>query len=1534
MMLVSPSGLSFEFLNDPGSPNCQTNPSSLSNVTLNIADTNATAMPTQATNWPSLTGTIAVKPGSMLGSGIYGGSTDFSGPQTSPVTTAANKAAPFGSSTFTSVFAGASVNGAWKLFVVDTASGDSVAFTGWDLILTVSVSSVSTTTVVSSNTAPPAVTGAAVVYTATIASGSGTPTGTATFTDTLPGGAPATLCSSVALSGGQASCSPSISTEGNHLISVTYNPTGSFATSSGTMTEAYRKATTVSGLQFCNSGNIGIPGVPTSQPIYPSYINVTGVPNSVATLTVQLNGLQAPSTLGSVQMMLVSPSGQALEFLSDAGAVSAGQPSVNVTFADNNPSAPAASTFSSGSYQGTAYTTGDVYPAPAPSVFSTSQPGGGVNAKTFEQAFSGATSNGNWQLFVHDNGGTGSAASVASGWCISLTTNSGVNTTTIVSASPNLTLTGTPVTVTATVSSTSTVNTGTVTFTENGIAVAGGPSGPVAVVNGAAAFTTSSLVQGDHTITATYSGVTGTLNPSFGTASARVNNTPTLSGSNPFVYCNTGAIAIPATNTPPNDIGAGYPNPSNMIVSGLPGTINTVALTLKGYHATVPNAISSLLVGPAATTAQSFDFFSGVGGNTTPFGPGDLTFSDAAASNLGSASFAAGTYKPSSLTSADTFTASPFYTLPAGPYKYAASSGTSTFTNLFANLIGDGTWSLYFNQNTHETAGGANGGWCLSFTQTLPDITITASHSGTFKRGGTGTISLTVHNAGPGPTGGTITVTDNLPAGVTASSFTNATSAGWTCSGTTTVTCTSAAAISASGTAPFSFDVSVGNATGDSITNSGSVAGGGDGNTANNTFSDGPFSVFGTNLTINKTHTDPFAQGQTGDTYTITVKNTGALGTSTGPGVSTGSIVVTDSLPSGLTATGFSGVGWTCNALPALMCTLNNPLAVGASASVTLTVTVSGTAPAQVTNTGVLNDATDQIGTDPVSHADVTNIAAVATHYSVSAPSTATAGTPISVTVTALSAGNTTVTGYTGTVHLTSSDGAATLPANATLTNGVGTFSVTLNTAGNQTVTATDTVTSSITGTSGNINVSVVATHFSVAAPSTAASGTAFPFTVTALSASNATVTGYTGTVHFTSSDGTASLPANATLTNGVGTFNATLNTAGNQTVTATDTVTSSITGTSGNISVSVIATHFSVSAPATATTGTAFPFTVTALSAGNATATGYTGTVHFTSSDGAASLPANAVLVNGVGTFNATLNTVGSQTITATDTIALSITGMSGNINVSASTVQVTVGSNISGPTVSVDGQPAFTGSQVFTWTIGTPHTITTTSPQTNVGTQFVFLNWSDAGAISHTVTAPATATTYTANFKTQFLLTTSVSPAGAGSIAPATGFVDAGSLVSVSATPNAGNTFTGFSGALTGATNPQNLTVNGPTSVTANFIGGSTNLLAQISSKTGAQNARVWAVTFTNNGPGAADNILITGFTLIQQGGAACSPVVSSALPLNSGSAAPGGQVSTSVTLDFTGCAAAARFQLVMPFTANAGAASGTLTLYNQFR
>ena len=91
------------------------------------------------------------------------------------------------------------------------------------------------------------------------------------------------------------------------------------------------------------------------------------------------------------------------------------------------------------------------------------------------------------------------------------------------------------------------------------------------------------------------------------------------------------------------------------------------------------------------------------------------------------------------------------------------------------------------------------------------------------------------------------------------------------------------------------------------------------------------------------------------------------------------------------------------------------------------------------------------------------------------------------------------MTAYGGTVHFTSSDGQAGLPAHATLTAGVGYFAAILKTAGNQTVTVTDTLAVGITGASGVIAVSAGAvSHFSVSTPAGAITGNAFNFTVTA----------------------------------------------------------------------------------------------------------------------------------------------------------------------------------------------------------------------------------------------------------------------------------------------------------------------------------------------------------------------------------------------------------------------------------------------------
>ena len=200
----------------------------------------------------------------------------------------------------------------------------------------------------------------------------------------------------------------------------------------------------------------------------------------------------------------------------------------------------------------------------------------------------------------------------------------------------------------------------------------------------------------------------------------------------------------------------------------------------------------------------------------------------------------------------------------------------------------------------------------------------------------------------------------------------------------------------------------------------------------------------------------------------------------------------------------------------------------------------------------------------------------------------------------------------------------------------MGTFSATLTTAGSQTLTATDTATTSITGTAINHGQRRGGDALRSQRRCNDTAGTAFNFTVTAEDPFNNTATGYAGTVKFTSSDsGNALLPAGSPLTAGVGTFSVTLKTAGSQTLTATDTVDEQHHrgqqpdhGQRGGCDAPSL-----VSGPTTATAGTPFSFTVTAEDQFNNTATGYTGTVAFTSSDSQASCCRPAPrLTGGVG--------------------------------------------------------------------------------------------------------------------------------------------------------------------------------------------------------------------------------------------------------------------------------------------------------------
>jgi hypothetical protein len=296
--------------------------------------------------------------------------------------------------------------------------------------------------------------------------------------------------------------------------------------------------------------------------------------------------------------------------------------------------------------------------------------------------------------------------------------------------------------------------------------------------------------------------------------------------------------------------------------------------------------------------------------------------------------------------------------------------------------------------------------------------------------------------------------------------------------------------------------------------------------------------------------------------------------------------------------------------------------------------------------------------------------AAASTFLVTGYPKTTTAGATHSFTVTARDPYGNVATGYTGTVHFTSTDAKAVLPADYTFTTanaGTQTFSATLVTAGTRTLTATDTANSTITGSETGIKVNPgpVAALSLTGFPSTTTAGVSHGFTVKAKDAYGNVVPTYTGTVHFTSTDMKAILPADYTFTTankGVASFTGTLATSGTQSIIATDTSNASITGKETSKVVAAAASQLVVVGyPSPTTVGTPGNFTVTAEDPFGNVATSYLGTVTFSSTDPAALLPNNYTFTaknGGKHTFSATFETQGTWSLTATDTSNSSITG------------------------------------------------------------------------------------------------------------------------------------------------------------------------------------------------------------------------------------------------------------------------------------
>ncbi len=316
-------------------------------------------------------------------------------------------------------------------------------------------------------------------------------------------------------------------------------------------------------------------------------------------------------------------------------------------------------------------------------------------------------------------------------------------------------------------------------------------------------------------------------------------------------------------------------------------------------------------------------------------------------------------------------------------------------TNGVADAYGstDGVPGVASTATPAQIPGSSSGAECLpslnvTKTTSTPVVTNTA--------GGTSAIyTITVANAASVGAATGVNISDPLPAGFTFAS-TSSTALNGGASQTAVVNPVLGATnptfgtftVPASGSVAITFSVNIAStvgpgtysnpATATYLDPTRTVAGG---TTSSSYPGGGPerVTVLVVDMTITKTHVDPFVRGTTG-TYTLTATNSGNTST-------TAPVTVTDTLPAGLLPTSASGVGWTCPApaVQTVTCSRLDALAGGSSyPPITVTATVLQSAPGSVVNVatvaggGELNTANDT-ATDPTNIVSLADIVVIKT---------------------------------------------------------------------------------------------------------------------------------------------------------------------------------------------------------------------------------------------------------------------------------------------------------------------------------------------------------------------------------------------------------------------------------------------------------------------------------------------------------------------------------------------------------------------------
>ncbi|MDX2776495.1 CARDB domain-containing protein [Streptomyces caniscabiei] len=265
-----------------------------------------------------------------------------------------------------------------------------------------------------------------------------------------------------------------------------------------------------------------------------------------------------------------------------------------------------------------------------------------------------------------------------------------------------------------------------------------------------------------------------------------------------------------------------------------------------------------------------------------------------------------------------------------------AGSATGTITNTATVAPAPGTT----DPNTANNTSTDN-----ASVEPNADLSITKTHAGDLTAGSNATYTFTVTNNGPSDVT-SYTITDTLDGNLVYQSS----SAGLTCTGTTTITCTGGAITSGNQdvqTVTVKVDSAV--TPGSAMSNTANVtppAGVNDPDMSNNSSTVSNNVVASADLAASKGHTGNFTAGSSTNDFTIEITNNGPSDAST--------FTMTDVLPAGMTYVSSTGTGVACtNAGQTVTCSYGPTISAGQTVPITLTVRVD----ADMTGGSTLNNS-------------------------------------------------------------------------------------------------------------------------------------------------------------------------------------------------------------------------------------------------------------------------------------------------------------------------------------------------------------------------------------------------------------------------------------------------------------------------------------------------------------------------------------------------------------------------------------------------